>query len=547
MRRSLVAIVFSAYLAACGGGGGGAQKAVTYTIGGTVSGLAGSGLVLHDSTAGSLTISSGSFTFPTQLASGSAFAVTVSTQPTNPSQTCVVTNGTGTASSNITNISVACSTNSFLIGGTASGLGGSPLTLVLNGGTETIIRTNGAFAFPTAVASGSAYTVAAKFQRVNAQQNCFVTASTATGIVGNSDVAGVRVVCATVGRFAYVVTSGGTPSVAAYAIDGSTGFLTSVPGPSVTTGSLPLSINVDPAGTFLYVVNSMSNDVSAYAIDRATGALTSLQSSPYPMGVSYIGAFESEIDASGRFLYVGGERTGSIGSIFAFTIDATTGALTPVPGSPFDPGGPLGALTIDPAGQFLYAIYWSYAAGDYVIEVFSIDGMTGALKPFGNTSPFLATSSPQCLSIEPSGRFAYAKSSQSKVGIYAIDPTNHNISLTSGSPFPTALDTGCFTIDPTGRFAYLNNSTSTHGNYFSGYAIDAATGVLTPIVGSPFGISALSDPIAFDPSGAFAFQVSRVANTIAVYDMSSGNGIPAQVGYSPFPVNAPPGAIVISP
>jgi 6-phosphogluconolactonase len=433
------------------------------------------------------------------------------------------------------------------IGGTASGLAGTPLTLVLNGGAqneEITVRANGAFVFPTPVPSGAAYTVAAKSQRVSAQQNCFVTGSTATGIVGNADVTSVAVVCLTLGRFVYVGTTGGgglrPSSVAAYTLDGSTGFLTPAPGSSVTFGSQPLSISVDPAGKFLYVVTYRSSDVSAYAIDRATGALTALPGSPFSAPGCCL--YQTEIDPSGRFLYVAAQTdTGGIGSIYAFTIDATTGALTPVPGSPYDIGGAIVAgrpLTIDPAGQFLYI-----NTANTGIQLFSIDGSTGALKPVGNTSPFYSA---YCLSIGPSGRFAYVKG-LSEVWIYAIDPTTHSISLNSNSPFPTALDTGCFTIDPTGRLAYLNNIGSTHGDYFSGYAIDAASGVLTPIAGSPFGIPAFSGPIAFDPSGAYAFQVSPVANTIAVYDMSKGDGVPGPVAYSPFSVSASPGPVVISP
>ena len=90
-------------LTACGGGNGS-----LYTIGGTVSGLTGSGLVLQNNGGDDLAISAdGDFTFTTALIDGSGYAVTVLTQPTNLSQTCVVTNGRGMlAGSNISNIEV---------------------------------------------------------------------------------------------------------------------------------------------------------------------------------------------------------------------------------------------------------------------------------------------------------------------------------------------------------------------------------------------------------------------------------------------------------
>jgi N-acetylneuraminic acid mutarotase len=79
----------------------------TYTIGGTVSGLTASGLVLAD---GSQTVSPASgatsFAFPTAVASGSSYAVTVKTQPSG--ETCSVTSGSGTASANVSNVQVTC-------------------------------------------------------------------------------------------------------------------------------------------------------------------------------------------------------------------------------------------------------------------------------------------------------------------------------------------------------------------------------------------------------------------------------------------------------
>lgn len=82
----------------------------TYTIGGTVSGLAGSGLVLQNNGDDDLDITaSGSFAFATALADGSAYAVTILSQPTSPDQTCTVSNGSGTLSGgNVATVSVAC-------------------------------------------------------------------------------------------------------------------------------------------------------------------------------------------------------------------------------------------------------------------------------------------------------------------------------------------------------------------------------------------------------------------------------------------------------
>jgi hypothetical protein len=82
-----------------------------YTIGGTVINLTGTGggLLLQDNGKDTLLVNAnGTFTFPTALASGSNYSVTVSLQPSAPVQTCEVTHSTGTANANVTSVVVDC-------------------------------------------------------------------------------------------------------------------------------------------------------------------------------------------------------------------------------------------------------------------------------------------------------------------------------------------------------------------------------------------------------------------------------------------------------
>lgn len=96
-------------LAACEGTVG--QVRIGFSIGGSVTDLSGSGLVLRINGGDELAITrSGNFTFPTLLAVGSSFQVTIAVQPSNPDQLCVVNNGSGTLSgSSVTTVSVVCS------------------------------------------------------------------------------------------------------------------------------------------------------------------------------------------------------------------------------------------------------------------------------------------------------------------------------------------------------------------------------------------------------------------------------------------------------
>src|SRR5580692_6604802 len=122
-------MALSILLTACAGlpksSGTGPGTGGPFTISVTVSGLAGSGLVLENNGTDKLTITAnGTFAFATLIASGGSYAVTVQTQPSNPTQTCAMTAPTG---SNITanvSLTVTCTTNpvSATIGGTVTGL-----------------------------------------------------------------------------------------------------------------------------------------------------------------------------------------------------------------------------------------------------------------------------------------------------------------------------------------------------------------------------------------------------------------------------------------
>lgn len=87
----------------------------TYSVGGSVSGLVGSGLVLRNNGGDDLTlVSDGPFTFPTELASGATYDVSVHSQPTGPDQICSVTVGTETGTitnSDVNSVEVICTTN----------------------------------------------------------------------------------------------------------------------------------------------------------------------------------------------------------------------------------------------------------------------------------------------------------------------------------------------------------------------------------------------------------------------------------------------------
>ena len=164
---------------------------VFYTIGGTVSGITGTGLVLQNNGGDNRAVTAdGAFTFASAIGVGAPYAVTVLTQPAG--QTCTVQNGSGTAQANVTNVAVSCVASPvfYTIGGTVSGLTGTGLVLRNNGGDNRAVTADGAFTFATAIGVGAPYAVSVLTQFPG--QFCTVQNGSGTA---NANVTNVAVTC----------------------------------------------------------------------------------------------------------------------------------------------------------------------------------------------------------------------------------------------------------------------------------------------------------------------------------------------------------------
>lgn len=207
-----IAILASALgLAACGGqsvttNGGGDNPPpppATYTLGGTISGLVANGLVLT-SNGQSVTVNSGTstFTFPTSLTTGTAYAVNVQTTPNG--LTCSVANGAGNiGTANVSNVVVTCSDKAYTLGGSITGL--TTAGLILGNGTDqlTVAANATSFTMSKAVAFTSSYQV----QVVAQPQGLTCSVQNGTGTMGAADVTNIAVSCSN-----QLFTIGGTVS-----------------------------------------------------------------------------------------------------------------------------------------------------------------------------------------------------------------------------------------------------------------------------------------------------------------------------------------------
>jgi len=234
----------------------------SYIVGGTVSALNGTGLVLQNNAGDDIGVDvNGDFVFTSPVASGANYAVTVKTQPTNLSQTCTVNNASGTmTNTDINDVAVVCSTNSYIVGGTVNGLAGNGLVLQNNAGDDLNIDADGNFTFSTPVASGAAYTVTVKTQPTNLAQTC--TVNNASGTATDADIANVAVICSTNSYSVNAIVSGLDSIVP----NGSGLVLQNNAGDDLvvtTNGSFPFSTPVASGADYLITVRTQPSTLPA--------------------------------------------------------------------------------------------------------------------------------------------------------------------------------------------------------------------------------------------------------------------------------------------
>ena len=203
IQHSLAVLVLT-LLTACGGGGSSTNnpnlgnnnpsaQVASYTLGGLVNGLTGSGLILSNGSQ-TVNIDSGAsnFAFATAIASGQDYSVSIQTQPLG--QTCSISNSTGKIlNTNITDVTVTCATNAHALGGTITGLTDDGLVLSNGSDTATVTGNSQSFLFPQTVAEGGDFAVKISHQPYN--QTCQLNEASTKGIMGVADATNLIVTC----------------------------------------------------------------------------------------------------------------------------------------------------------------------------------------------------------------------------------------------------------------------------------------------------------------------------------------------------------------
>lgn len=233
------------------------------------------------------------------------------------------------------------------------------------------------------------------------------------------------------------------------------------------------------------------------------------------------------ISAQAGFVYVLNDATAG-NNIYGFAVNEQTGELTSLAGFPvstgFNGGGStnLEMIAVDNLNKRLYAVN----RGSNNISAYSINETTGALSSL-SFSPIAGIANERSIKVHPSGSPLIVAGDA--VASYIITPDAGTPA--AGSPFAvgTGVSPGGSTLSRDGNYFYTGGNT---GNFFAGFSIDVASGVLTTLAGSPFDTGGATPyPTATDAAGRLFVVPSRLATT-RVYTTS--NGIPTAVTGSPF-------------
>jgi 6-phosphogluconolactonase len=206
---------------------------------------------------------------------------------------------------------------------------------------------------------------------------------------------------------------------------------------------------------------------------------------------------------SGAFLY-----TSNLGdsTISGFSVDGSTGALTPIAGSPFPyPYGEPDGLVVHPSGKFLYAVApFPSGIGPRGVGEFNIDQTSGALSPMQSSPAAFAgasvTPGPYSIAQTPNGKYLYVLgSSAGKIYEFSIDTNTGFLTPLAGSPYDQELIlyASDLTVDPSGKFLYYSSENLADLDILQ---IDGTTGALSPEpplyapAGLPLGLTVVSIP-----------------------------------------------------
>lgn len=336
--------------------------------------------------------------------------------------------------------------------------------------------------------------------------------------------------------YLYVLTevNNGGNQIYGYAVNENTGALTGLAGfPLMTGGTGGFNLNsqqitIDATNRRLYVVNDGSDTISAYRIN-SDGSLTILPFSPIALPVERRWTVVS-VHPSGSPLIVGSVNAG-VNNLSSFAITATT--ATAATGSPYATGTGIFTMALSRDGNYIYgggSDNFSTFAG------YSVNAATGQLTALAG-SPFFGGSTPEGFATDNAGRLFHANYNSQTVRAYTTAggiPT-----AVAGSPFssPSTIQQVYAVLHPNQNFYYIADRAV---NRVVAYQISnsGAATTLSLVAGSPFASGgSFTNSLVFNGKGNYLFASNGSSRNLTTYSVNSGTGVLTTLNIQPANTN----------
>jgi 6-phosphogluconolactonase len=285
---------------------------------------------------------------------------------------------------------------------------------------------------------------------------------------------------------------------------------------TVDAGNYPSFLAVNPAHTMLYAVLEGTTSVAAFAIDQTTGGLTK-RGSDQPAGGD--APTHVSVDKTGGWVMIANYNGGSV-RVFPVMNDGSLGA----PSDTKMPGTNPHFIVTDAANAFAFVP----CKGSNLVAQYSFNAQNGTLT--ANATPSVPTASgagPRHFAFHPSAPFAYLINElDDTMTAFSYDATMgrltpiHSLSTLPGGMSSGSNSTAEVAVHPTGKFLYGSNRGD---NSIVVYTLDQGTGRMT-LGGHDASGGQTPRHFSLDDTGALLFAANRDSNNVVVFSVNPDTG-----------------------
>ena len=333
-------------------------------------------------------------------------------------------------------------------------------------------------------------------------------------------------------------------------------------------GAVTLATNLRAgAGYSVSIANQPTNPAQACTVINPSGTVTYFDVSVLVYCPQAVGAW-AFVATAGSITTTPGVAS-VLGSLSTYAIDASSGALTIVPGSTVSTGPAVGTVQLIPHSTYVWALNIGNgsATDDNTVSsiyVYTADANSGLLtanagNPFftlngTSTTPAACDGiggpgSTVALTFAPSGDFGYDLSEPNPAG---KNGGTYVFTLSAGVPqwSGLAVSNDCdtpTTVDPSGQFAFYGMAMSGDVDTLIPNTVDSTTGGLTelPGYGPPLVVENGPGPaVVMDPAGRFVYSIRGI--TVDGYGIGPAGDVAAIAGM-PLELSADAISMLISP